>query len=376
MMSRQKTTYIINVLANHNRLHVAKAACRWIFVSILMLMAVSCSMIDEDMSDCGEQAQVDYELRLITNMTTELKTQLTTTTDLNIAQALRTHLSDVFTDYAHDVDLSFYDTQGDSARLQHNEHFMDANQASYELNLPMRQYMHLATANILDNPIVTLEDDDNCHRAILQQIERDTVDSHTTGIFTARQPMQVIDGQSQNFNVHLYMANCSAVLVIDPRGHDVDDIKVFATGFATGFKLCDSTYVFPEKCPIMRTQRLEQEESDGKLAFCVVSFPSREVEPSATRTVIETEDPFVSPTSEESLWEFHVYVPEKNGASTRAGETYTQSIIGIRQSQRAGEVKVVKVHMGEDGTIESESPEVGVSVTLNWQPGGTYNPEI
>ena len=126
----------------------------------------------------------------------------------------------------------------------------------------------------------------------------------------------------------------------------------------------------------MRTQRLEQEESDGKLAFCVVSFPSREVEPSATRTVIETEDPFVSPTSEESLWEFHVYVPEKNGASTRAGETYTQSIIGIRQSQRAGEVKVVKVHMGEDGTIESESPEVGVSVTLNWQPGGTYNPEI
>ena len=60
MMSRQKTTYIINVLANHNRLHVAKAACRWTFVSILMLMAVGCSMIDEDMSDCGEQAQVDY----------------------------------------------------------------------------------------------------------------------------------------------------------------------------------------------------------------------------------------------------------------------------------------------------------------------------
>ena len=116
-----------------------------------MLTAVSCSVIDEDLSACVEQAQVDYEMRLVTNMTTELRTQLTTQTDIKLAAALKDHLDDIFTDYAHDVDLSFYDTQGDSARLQHDEHIMDANQASYELNLPMRHYMHLAAANVVDN---------------------------------------------------------------------------------------------------------------------------------------------------------------------------------------------------------------------------------
>ena len=107
----------------------------------------SCSTIDDDLSNCANDFELDYELRLVTNMTTELQTQLNTETDVSVATALRTYLSDIFTDFAHDVDLSFYDTEGDSLRLQHDEHVMDANQASYTLNLPMRQYMHLAAAN-------------------------------------------------------------------------------------------------------------------------------------------------------------------------------------------------------------------------------------
>ena len=35
----------------------------------------SCSVIDEDQSDCVQpQAELDYELKLVTNMTTELRT--------------------------------------------------------------------------------------------------------------------------------------------------------------------------------------------------------------------------------------------------------------------------------------------------------------
>ena len=137
----------------------------YIWCMALLTSVTGCSVIDEDLSDCVDvepekQAQLDYELRLVTNMTTELTTQLTTQTDLRLADALKKHLDNIFTDFAHDVDLSFYDTQGDYARIQHDEHFMDANQASYTLNLPMRHYMHLATANILDNESVTLENDD------------------------------------------------------------------------------------------------------------------------------------------------------------------------------------------------------------------------
>jgi len=214
-------------------------------------MAVtSCSVIDEDLSDCGDQAKLDYELRLVTNMTTELTTQLTTQTDIRLADALKQHLDDIFTDYAHDVDLSFYDTQGDSARIQHDEHFMNANQASYTLNLPMRHYMHLATANIIDNESVTLENDQYCHSSILHQASTDTIDSHTTGVFTARQSMEVLEGIDQSFNVHLYMANCAASLVIDPRGHgQLDKIRVYSTGFATGFNICDSVYHYDARSP-------------------------------------------------------------------------------------------------------------------------------
>ena len=154
---------------------------------LLMPVALaSCSVIDEDLSNCHEeepQAAMNYELQLVTNLSTELHTELTTQTELQLAEKLRDHLSDVFTDFAHDVDLSFYDTVGDSALLQKDEHIMDANQASYSLNLPMRHYMHLAAANVVDNEIVDVMNDNRCHRSMISQVIRDTIDSHTTGIF-------------------------------------------------------------------------------------------------------------------------------------------------------------------------------------------------
>ena len=65
----------------------------WHFVPLCLIsLLISCSVIDEDLSDCGEQAKLDYELRLVTNMTTELRTELTTQTDLQIAEALRDEL--------------------------------------------------------------------------------------------------------------------------------------------------------------------------------------------------------------------------------------------------------------------------------------------
>ena len=101
-----------------------------------------CSLIDDDPGKCGytESYELDYELELVTNMTTEIQTQLSAETDISVAAVLKAHLSDIFTDFAHDVDLSFYDTKGDSIRLHHDEHIMDANQHSYTLYIP-RQWL-------------------------------------------------------------------------------------------------------------------------------------------------------------------------------------------------------------------------------------------
>jgi hypothetical protein len=321
----------------------------------------SCSVIDEDLSDCDKQAKMDYELRLVTNMNTEMKTQLTTETDLKLEHALRQYLGGVFTDFAHDVDLSFYDTRDDSLRLQHDEHIMDANQASYTLNLPMRRYMHLATANILDNDLVTLEDDERCHRSRLQQVDRDTIASHSTGIFTARQPMEVLEGVDQNFDVHLYMANCAAMLVLDPRGYDTDGVQVYSTGFATGFNICDSSYVYPTKSPIVRTERIEagdgSQESGDEVGFCSVTFPSRDEK--GTRTVIETEEPFIAKESDESFWEFRVYVLQEDGS-------ITETTLRIKKPLRAGQLMIIKGWLADRGIVMVEDQLVGVSVTLDW----------
>lgn len=348
----------------------AEKLCRMVlsclFASVILLFG-SCSMIDEDRSDCNTAA-LNYELTLVTNMTTELRTQLTTSTDIKLASELRQHLSDVFTDFAHDVDLSFYDTVGDSIRLQHDEHFMDANQASYTLNLPMRQYMHLATANILDNKLVSLESDMLCHPSHLQQINSDTIDSHTTGIFTARLPMDVLEGVSQNFDVHLYMVNCAAALVIDPREYDTEDIQVYSTGFASRFNICDSAYMFAEIPPIVRTTKiLNKDENSGDVAYCSVTFPSKE--PHTTRTVIETEEPFVAQPDEKGLWEFRVYVPHPNADGTRAGKSVTETVLRSKDPLRAGQLKIIKCWVGSDGVIYPMDKEIGTSVTLDWKPG-------
>jgi hypothetical protein len=332
----------------------------------------SCSLIDDEVYKEGDNYELDYELRLVTNMTTELQTQLSTETELELAQSLFTQLSDIFTDFAHDVDLSFYDTQGDSLRLQHDEHIMDANQASYALNLPKRKYMHLATANIVDNKLVDLVEDERCHRAKIIQLQGNTrsevdglpvdnvIDSHSTGIFTARQLMEVLEGVDQQFNVHLYMANCASVLVVDTVGSGVKDINVFTTGFATGFSVADSSYIFVDNPPLVRTTSISGYDS-GEMAFCSVTFPSREA--TVTRTIIETTDPFISPYYDESLWEIHVYATAPDG-------TITLTKLFIRRPLRAGQLMVIKVRAKDDGSVIPIDQAVGFLVVLNWNDAG------
>ena len=352
-----------------------------LFCTICCCIALgSCSVIDDDLSVCDNHYELDYELRLVTNMNTELKTQLSTETQLSLAHSLRTHLADIFTDFAHDVDLSFYDTQGDSLRLQHDEHIMDANQASYALNLPKRQYMHLAVANIVDNPLVDLVDDERCHTARLSRLHGGTVlrgddapivDSHTTGIFTARQLMKVLEGIDQQFDVRLYMANCAAALVIDTIDSNAKDIEVYSTGFAVGFNVADSSYLFVDNPPLIRAKRVEEAHDPGEVAFCSVSFPSREApapksQQASRRVIIETDEPFISTLADESLWELHVYATAKDG-------TRTKSILYIRRPLRAGQLMIIKVRMHDDGSVTSGDPTVGVSITLNWNDAGSHD---
>lgn len=336
----------------------------------LLATLSSCSMIDEDQSDCVSEAEVKYELTLVTNITTEIETQLNDSTEDELADSLRKHLQNIFTDYAHDVDLSFYDTVDDSVRLHHDMHIMDANQASYTLNLPMRQYMHLAAANLLNNNIVSLINDGYCHPSVLHQVPRDTVDSQTTGLFTARQPMDVLGNVDQNFRIHLYMANCAAVLVVDPRDVDASGMQVYTTGFASEYQICDSNFIYPAKSPIVRTEFVGRNDGHGPFAFCSVNFPSKPA--SETRTVIETEEPFISKEGEEELWEFRVYVPQPETEQTRGRLRITETILRLRKPLRAGQLMIIKGWLDHQGIFYTTDTNVGVSVTLDWNKNNEH----
>ena len=339
----------------------------WLLLSVLWL-TVGCSTIDDDLSDCDNSYELDYELRLVTNMTTELQTQLSMQTDIAISAVLKNHLANIFTDFAHDVDLSFYDTKADSIRLHHDEHIMNANQQSYTLYIPRQKYMHLAVANIVDDPLTDLQYDEHCHTSKIVQTppslwngtaQSDTIDSHTTGLFTARQLMEMIEGVNQTFNVKLFMANCAAALVMDTRGHARENIKVYSSGFATGFNVCDSTYTYTATPPVVRTTLLQAEDSEEQ-AYCSVTFPSPES--SKTRTVIETVEPFIAEPDENGLWEFRVYVPQPDG-------TITETILRVKEPLRAGQLRIIKCWLGDHGEVKTLNSEVGTSVTLDWKDG-------
>ena len=101
-----------------------------------------------------------------------------------------------------------------------------------------------------------------------------------------------------------------------------------------------------------------------------MTFPSQEPqEPQETRTVIETEEPFVAQPGENALWEFRVYIPQPNSEGTRAGESVTETILRIKEPLRAGQLKIIKARVGENGVILPENPEVSTSVTLDWKQG-------
>ena len=331
---------------------------------ILMVLSGSCSVIDENLDNCGEELRLDYDLRLVTNLSIELQAELDRRHDANLIKALREYLAPVFTDYAHDLDLSFYDVQGDYARLHHEQHIMDANELSYTIYLPRRQYKHAAVANVERNSVVTLEGGDFCYTSQLLQSQEETVTPHKTGLFTARNDIHLEDGVNKTYYIHMYMANCGAALVLDTREATFKDIKVVAKGFASRFNIADSTFVFAGTSPVVIADRIETGNS-GQMCFCTVNFPSRAPGASKARDILDWEDPRSSVDTGEILWQFDVDV-------TMADGSVTHNELGVRTPLLAAQFDILHAHVYPNGSLESSENEVAVSVTLDWKEDGEY----
>lgn len=104
--------------------------------------------------------------------------------------------------------------------------------------------------------------------------------------------------------------------------------------------------------------------------YCSVNFPSREpyYNGVGSRSVIETEDPFIAQPGQETLWQFEVYV-WKDGKITK-------TVLSINKPLRAGQLMIIKGWITGEGAVQTSDQTVGVSVTLDWNEGGIYNPDL
>lgn len=333
---------------------------------VASLGLVSC--IDEDLSECGKDYNINYSVKLHTNMSTEIQTELTTVSEQQVGKQLREVLADVFTDRASDIDLSFF--TDDKRLAQHEQHIINASTAAFTLYLPIRRYENLSIANSAQEPLVAITGDDNLNTLALHQQDTDTIASHRIGLFTARQDIE-LEERDQEFHVDLYMQNCASCLVLDPGNTQPESVYGYADGFATDFNVADSTYSFNHTVYVRENLLY----NNGLYALYAASFPSpdnKNVLPDnnadkAQSSAAASQDD--DDAARNALWRIHVYVKLKNGSTT-------ENILYVREPLRAGQLRIIKAKILDNGSITTTTQDVGVSVKLDWKPGGEHDIEI
>ena len=318
------------------------ASCLFAFLSLSLSLA---SCIDEDLSRCGVNYSVDYVVHQQTDLQAEVAAVLSSPQEQEAAEAVETALGGVFTDLAHDLDLSFYANHN---QAYHERNIIDASSASFTFYLQQADYRHLTLANVTDEPVVTLEGTDSDLSLSVSSMAGDTLSSHSRPLFSGRLDMP-LEGREASFRSDLYMLNSAvAVVLAEPAGKQAA-VSGCVSGMASSFAVNDSVYAYSPQA----VTRMEQTQPQGYRVLYATTLPSPDNAPG---------------NPDDGIWQVKVYV-------TIDGKV-TESVLHVGEPLRAGTVEIIKGVIKEDGSVSTESPEVGVSVTLDWKPGGDHDVEI
>lgn len=324
-----------------------------VLLSALPMSFVSC--IDEDLSRCGVNYSIDYRLELSASLRLVLDEQLTTPAEQQLAAALRADLANVMSERAAVMDLSFF-TVEDGNLMQHQTAEPDANSLSMTVYMNRGNYHNIALAATQHETAVSIDNTTKYSGISLHQEDADTVDAHHSAIYMGYE-MLTVDNASNHFYVPLYMINSVPVLVINPGSSPATIIEAYTRRTASGITCADSTFTY-DRPAVVRTSRTD---GGGLVAYHSVCFPSKDT--SDTRAEGDITE------AEGSIWEMDVYTRMPDGK-------YVKSTLYIKDPLKAGEMQVIKVKLDDDGRVVSDNPEVGVSVELDWKPGGDFDIEI
>ena len=81
---------------------------------LLLLTLQSCSLIDDDLSDCESTYSLNYELKMVSNINLQLSEQLQVNTGSLTLATLNNYFSRIIQPTTSEVRLGFYPTDGDA----------------------------------------------------------------------------------------------------------------------------------------------------------------------------------------------------------------------------------------------------------------------
>lgn len=372
---------------------------------LLSLAAVgACALIDEQRNDCPEEMTLTCSLNLVNNKEQEMDENLGTLHDRPLREALEDYLSNVFISDAHDVELLFYDQRNRGKRTFRQKEVMDAEQKVFTVRVPASDYRVAGISNLSAVPMVSLQNETVSSAVSLVQKLSGKVSSHPSAVFTSRQRILVRDKDDQNFEMHFYMANAAAALLLNRDSSEVKSIRAEYIGLADTYKVVDSAYAFnqhavvkADNIDVVPFEKVGGNEEDASLEaepfiynsfwemwtktplmVCGVGFPS----PNVSSEVIG-----IYP----KIWTIDLYV-------TLSDDSVTRNQIYIGRPLVAGSLMIIKGWICADGSFSprpehepfnpgpggpddppeppSDSTVVGVTVMINWTENPGQNPKL
>ena len=320
----------------------------------LVLMAGTTAMtscIDEDLSDCGITYTISYRYNLRQNLTEELEKCLNESREGEIRTALQQALAPVYATKGHQLNLLFY---ADQQVYKQEIHDLEGEEKTLQPYLQPNDYVHIALGNEKAETQIATHGTERLDQLSLEAVAGDTLTTQSHGIYAARLPIPRND-TTRHYMVNLYPQNATFALVIDDRNLQPEMIRTYASGFATAFTPDDSTF-HHNRTYMVRTAAVT---TPGFHAFHATTFPSRDALPHRTAAQRDAEPEY---------WKMEVQV-KLNGK-------YTKTTLAVNKPLRAGDLYLIKGHLRDDGAITTTDNQVGVSIELDWKPGGDHDIEI
>ena len=211
---------------------------------------------------------------------------------------------------------------------------------------------------VCNGDTIFINDNTSAKTTRLTQFLNDTVDSHNHAALAGTLDMNVDNNANQDWEIDLYPADAS-VAVVMKKNPKVTRTRLFLADLATSFTPNDSTWHWDHPS-LVRTDAVDVQGTDS-VAYCGIAFPSRMEAPGTIDSDVAE--------AKGAVWRVVILSDLPDGTTTR-------TVLYMQKALRAGDIRVIRIRVNDDGSVSTSDSNVGASVTLDWKKGGEYNPEI